>query len=149
MTFDELKALPVLDSVIRETLRLDPPVHSIMRKVLKDIAVPQSLASPSEPGVYIIPKGHRVVASPAASQIDPQVWPEPLKWWPERWSDPKGIAAQAFSQYHGEKTDYGFGVVSKGTESPYQPFGAGRHRCIGEPVSTATTAHSLALIDVL
>jgi sterol 14-demethylase len=22
--------------------------------------------------------------------------------------------------------------VSKGTDSPYQPFGAGRHRCIGE-----------------
>jgi cytochrome P450 len=23
-------------------------------------------------------------------------------------------------------------AISKGTESPYQPFGAGRHRCIGE-----------------
>ena len=30
------------------------------------------------------------------------------------------------------KVDYGFGLVSKGTDSPYQPFGAGRHRCIGE-----------------
>ena len=28
--------------------------------------------------------------------------------------------------------DYGYGAVSKGTASPYLPFGAGRHRCIGE-----------------
>lgn len=28
--------------------------------------------------------------------------------------------------------DYGYGNVSKGTRSPYLPFGAGRHRCIGE-----------------
>ncbi|KAG9808264.1 hypothetical protein KCV05_g22173, partial [Aureobasidium melanogenum] len=31
-----------------------------------------------------------------------------------------------------EKTDYGYGLVSKGASSPYLPFGAGRHRCIGE-----------------
>ena len=28
--------------------------------------------------------------------------------------------------------DYGYGMVSKGAASPYLPFGAGRHRCIGE-----------------
>lgn len=28
--------------------------------------------------------------------------------------------------------DYGYGLVSKGAGSPYLPFGAGRHRCIGE-----------------
>ena len=42
---------------------------------------------------------------------------------------------QAYKTYedaNGEKVDYGFGAVSKGTESEYTPFGAGRHRCIGE-----------------
>ncbi len=43
-------------------------------------------------------------------------------------------ASKAYSDENGEKVDYGFGAVSKGTESPYQPFGAGRHRCIGEQV---------------
>jgi cytochrome P450 len=28
--------------------------------------------------------------------------------------------------------DYGYGMISKGASSPYLPFGAGRHRCIGE-----------------
>lgn len=35
MTYDELRKLPVLDSVIRETLRVHPPIHSIIvRKLL-------------------------------------------------------------------------------------------------------------------
>jgi len=43
-----------------------------------------------------------------------------------------GASAALRDEISGEKIDYGFGMVSKGTESPYQPFGAGRHRCIGE-----------------
>ena len=31
-----------------------------------------------------------------------------------------------------EQEDYGYGLISKGAHSPYLPFGAGRHRCIGE-----------------
>ena len=35
-----------------------------------------------------------------------------------------------------EKIDFGYGLVSKGGNSPYLPFGAGRHRCIGEQFAT-------------
>ncbi|KAF8639410.1 hypothetical protein AX17_001501 [Amanita inopinata Kibby_2008] len=134
-TYEELKTLPLLDTVIRETLRLHPPIHSILRKVRDEVIVPATLSAPSKDGVYVVPKGHYVLASPAISQMDPQVWKEPSKWDPYRWTDPEGAAAQALKTYvdeSGEKIDYGFGAVSKGTESPYQPFGAGRHRCIGE-----------------
>ncbi|KZV61731.1 cytochrome P450 [Peniophora sp. CONT] len=134
-TYEELKALPVLDSVIRETLRMHPPIHSIMRKVRQDMPVPPTLAAPSKDGTYVVPAGHYVMASPAISQIDPTLWHEADRWLPERWNDEAGEAAAAFKLYtdeNGEKVDYGFGAVSKGTESPYQPFGAGRHRCIGE-----------------
>ncbi|KAG6851134.1 hypothetical protein H0H93_001014 [Arthromyces matolae] len=135
MTYEELRTLPVMDAVIRETLRMHPPIHSIMRKVRDDVVIPPSLSAPSENTTYIIPQGHYVMASPAVSQTDPKVWKDALKWDPYRWSDPEGVAAQAFATYsdeNGEKVDYGFGAVSKGTESPYQPFGAGKHRCIGE-----------------
>lgn len=136
-TYEELKALPLLDAVIRETLRLHPPIHSIMRKVRDDVAVPATLAAPSKDSIYVVPKGHYVLSCPAVSQVDPRVWKDAQTWDPYRWSDPEGVAAQAFKTYadeHGEKIDYGFGAVSKGTESPYQPFGAGKHRCIGEQV---------------
>ncbi|KAG1832343.1 cytochrome P450 [Suillus subalutaceus] len=135
MTYEGFRKLPVLDSVIRETLRMHPPIHSIMRYVRSDVPIPATLAAPSQDGVYIVPKGYYVLASAAVSQVDPRIWANPMTWDPTRWSDPEGVAAQAFKTYsdeNGEKIDYGFGAVSKGTESPYQPFGAGRHRCIGE-----------------
>lgn len=148
MTYEELRVLPVLDSVIRETLRVHPPIHSIMRKVRTDIAVPTTLSAPSKDGVYVVPAGHFVLACPAVSQADPRVWKQANDWDPARWSDPTGVAAQAYDTYtdeSGEKIDYGFGAVSKGTESPYQPFGAGRHRCIGEQV--CLPAGSCSIVD--
>ena len=77
--------------------------------------------------------------------MDPKVWHNALEWDTSRWTDPEGFAAQAYKTYadeKGEKIDYGFGAVSKGTESPYQPFGAGRHRCIGEQVHLVVFALS-------
>ncbi|KAG9123115.1 Lanosterol 14-alpha-demethylase [Ceratobasidium sp. 392] len=139
LTYEEMKNLPVLNSVIRETLRMHPPIHSIMRKCVSDMVVPASLVSPTgksnETSSYVIPKGHFLLASPAVAQVDPLVWRDANVWEPSRWFDPTGVAAQAESLYlgeQGEKIDYGWGAISKGTESPYQPFGAGRHRCIGE-----------------
>lgn len=137
MTYEDIRSLPVLDSVIRETLRVHPPIHTLIRYVRDDVPVPATLSAPSKDGTYIVPKGHYVVSSPAISQIDPTVWKNAEKWDPYRWNDSEGVAAQAFKMYldeNGEKIDYGFGAVSKGTESPYQPFGSGKHRCIGEQV---------------
>ncbi|KAJ6532070.1 lanosterol 14-alpha-demethylase [Mycena capillaripes] len=135
MSYEDLRSLPILDSCVRETLRIHPPIHSIMRQVREDVVVPASLAAPSKDGVYVVPKDTYVLASPLISQLDPRIWKEGAKWEPARWNDEEGVAAQALKSYtdeHGEKIDYGFGAVSKGTDSPYQPFGAGKHRCIGE-----------------
>ncbi|WOO85622.1 Lanosterol 14-alpha demethylase [Vanrija pseudolonga] len=133
MTFEETKTLPLMDACIRETLRLHAPIHSIYRLVKQDIAVPPSLSAPSESQTYVIPKGHFIVAAPGVSQMDPKIWDNSTEWNPARWFEDGGVAKTANEQYQaGEKVDYGFGVVSKGTESPYQPFGAGRHRCVGE-----------------
>lgn len=106
-----------------------------MRHVRADLVVPGTLSAPSRDSQYVVPKGHYVLASPAVSQADKRLWHKAEQWIPSRWTDPEGQAQQAFRQYadeNGEKVDYGFGAVSKGTDSPYQPFGAGRHRCIGE-----------------
>ncbi|KDQ59347.1 hypothetical protein JAAARDRAFT_68830 [Jaapia argillacea MUCL 33604] len=135
MTYEELRALPILDSVIRETLRVHPPIHSIMRYVREPVVIPPTLSAPSKDSTFVVPKGHYVLACPLVSQMDPKIWRDCETWEPARWSDPEGAAAKAYTEYEdatGEQIDFGFGLVSKGTESPYQPFGAGRHRCIGE-----------------
>lgn len=137
LTYEELRALPILDSIIRETLRIHAPLHTLFRYVRDDVPVPATLAAPSKDGIYIVPKGNFALASPAMSQIDPSIWKDGSKWEPSRWNDTEGMASQALKMYvdeNGEKIDYGYGAVSKGTESPYQPFGAGKHRCIGEQV---------------
>ena len=74
MQYEEIRSLPVLDRVIRETLRVHPPIHSIMRKARADLPVPPSLAAPSENGTYIVPKGDIVFSSTAVSQVDPLLW---------------------------------------------------------------------------
>ncbi|KAH9930020.1 cytochrome P450 [Fomitopsis serialis] len=133
MTYEDMRSLPILDAVLRETLRMHSPIHSIMRYVRSDLPVPPSLAAPSEDNVYVVPKGYTVLASPALSQLDPLIWKDANVWDPSRWFDVTGFAAQARKEYdESSKVDFGFGLVSKGTDSPYLPFGAGRHRCIGE-----------------
>lgn len=108
----------------------------LQRLVVSDMVVPRALAAPSEDGQYVIPKGHTAVATPAFTQIDRKIWKNHTEWDPYRWIDPNGEAALALQEYlAGDKVDYGYGLVSKGTDSVYQPFGAGRHRCIGEQVS--------------
>ncbi|KAI0775324.1 cytochrome P450 [Trametes elegans] len=133
ITYEEIRDLKVLDSVVRETLRLHPPIHSLMRKAMVDVPVPATLGTPGEDQVFVVRKGDIVLASPLISQVDPAVWEKASEWEPRRWDDEKGFAAQAHKEYYGgQKVDFGFGLVSKGTQSPYLPFGAGRHRCIGE-----------------
>lgn len=132
LTLDEMRDCPILNSVIKETLRLHPPIHSIMRKVISDIPVPQSLSAPSERDAYVIPKGNFVIACPGVSAVDPLIWNDAQEFAPERWTTQSKEQELAEKDEKGETVDYGFGAISKGTSSPYQPFGAGRHRCIGE-----------------
>jgi sterol 14-demethylase len=107
--------MPVMDSAIRETLRVHAPIHSIFRKVIGDIPVPPTVSAPSESGSYVIPKGYYVLASPGVAQMDTRIWEDAGKWEPTRWTDKSGVAAQAGEQYdnaEGDKVDYGFGGAS-------------------------------------
>lgn len=113
LEYDDIAQLKVLDSVIRETLRIHAPIHSIFRKVIQDLPVPTSLAAPSENSAYIIPKGYFVMACSGVAQMDHRIWQDPKTWEPTRWTDKEGFAAKAGAQYdnvtEGETVDYGFG----------------------------------------
>ncbi|KAJ1024407.1 hypothetical protein NDA18_004574 [Ustilago nuda] len=128
-------SVPLLDAVVKETLRLHPPLHSIMRYVKADLAVPPTVSSctssrkGSDEGL-VIPKGHYIMAAPGVSQVDPLLWSSASSFDPHRWLDL--ATAKAMQDNGEEQADFGFGMISTGANSPYLPFGAGRHRCIGE-----------------
>jgi len=69
------KGTPRLESCVRETLRMFPPLIMLMRKAKKDIVYKN----------YTIPEGDLVCISPAVAMRLPEVFPEPNVWNPKRW----------------------------------------------------------------
>ncbi|OLN88727.1 Eburicol 14-alpha-demethylase [Colletotrichum chlorophyti] len=126
LTYEDLAKLPLNQAIIKETLRLHAPIHSIMRAVKTPMHVPGTK--------YVIPTSHTLLAAPGVSGSDPTYFPEPDRWDPHRWEadSPNAPRIARNDAEEEEKIDYGYGLVSKGAASPYLPFGAGRHRCIGE-----------------
>lgn len=74
MQYEEIRQLPALNSVIHETLRMYPSIHSITYCVRDHVVVPRALGSLSEDGSYVVPMGHMVLSSAAVSQVDPLLW---------------------------------------------------------------------------
>lgn len=100
--YDGLKECQLLERCLKETLRLRPPIMTIMRMA----RTPQKVLG------YTIPAGHQVCVSPTTNQKLPQVWKDNIQWKPDRFlEDNNATSSEKFS---------------------YVPFGAGRHRCIGE-----------------
>ncbi|KAI1749405.1 cytochrome P450 [Xylaria castorea] len=125
LTYEDLSKLPLNQAIIKETLRLHAPIHSILRAVKSPMPVPGTK--------YVIPTSHNLLAAAGVSASDPSYFPEPDLWEPTRWNKDSPLSPKMVSSVDDEeKIDYGYGLVSKGANSPYLPFGAGRHRCIGE-----------------
>jgi cytochrome P450 len=95
-----LLGLQYLDLVIKETLRLYPPIHVGNRLT----------NSPVKFQDYHIPQGQRVMYSIYLTHRDPQFWPDPDQFRPERFSPQSQRTHTAFS---------------------YVPFGGGPRPCIG------------------
>lgn len=101
ISFHALRQIPVLEAVIKETLRLHPPLIILLRVARGDFEV----------GGFSIHEGNLVAATPAISNRIPEDFPDPDAFDPGRYIDPNQ-----------EDT------VNRWT---WIPFGAGRHRCVG------------------
>ncbi|KAI4265813.1 MAG: hypothetical protein L6R38_009162 [Xanthoria sp. 2 TBL-2021] len=119
LVYEDLDRLPLMTYTIRDTLRLHTPIHSIMRKVKTPM--------PVENTNWVVPPNNILLATPAAMGRIDTYFPNAMEWDPHRWDTMSNPEDQ-----EKEKTDYGYGLVSTGADSTYLPFGAGRHRCIGE-----------------
>lgn len=128
LSYDNLPELKLHAQIVKETLRIHAPIHSILRKVKSPMPVAGTK--------YVIPTTHSLLAAPGCTGRMAEYFPEPLNWEPHRWDPGHELNVineeAADTKEEEEKIDYGYGLVSKGANSPYLPFGAGRHRCIGE-----------------
>ena len=144
LTFDDLPRLPLHSQTVKETLRIHAPIHSILRKVKQPMQI--------EGTPYVIPTTHTLLAAPGVTSRTSEHFPEPMLWEPHRWDDSPSEKHAHLSPAHvkegvaEETEDYGYGLVSKGAASPYLPFGAGRHRCIGEQFAYVQLQTILAIL---
>jgi cytochrome P450 len=73
-TLESLRAMPWLEAVIKESMRLIPPIGGAFRVMTKD----------AEYGGFRIPRGHRVAIGPRAAHREAEHWPDPDRFDPER-----------------------------------------------------------------
>ncbi|KAG6865211.1 hypothetical protein C0991_004412 [Blastosporella zonata] len=87
LSYDEVMDLPLLDAVIKETLRLYPPVPFVRRTAIKERTIPYS--DPDDdlhPSTVTIPVGTTLFVGIAGSNRLESVWgPDAKEWKPERW----------------------------------------------------------------
>lgn len=100
-TLDELDSLTSLDLVIKEALRLVPPVPVLARRTVKETEVL---------GVRV-PADQLVAVMLHHSHHDPAVWTDPDRFDPER-----------FAEHRRE---------DKRHRAAWEPFGGGVHKCLG------------------
>jgi sterol 14-demethylase len=100
VSYQALREIPLLECALKETLRLHPPLIILMRKVMKDFHYEG----------FTVPAGRVVATSTAVSNRDPEHFPDPDRYAPERYLPGREEDKQSFA---------------------WIPFGAGRHRCVG------------------
>ncbi|KAK9286242.1 hypothetical protein L1049_014628 [Liquidambar formosana] len=103
LTWDEYKSMTFTSQVINETLRLGNLMPGWLRKALKDVQV----------NGYTIPAGWTIMVVPAALQLNPNTFEDPLAFNPWRWKD------------------LGPDVISNN----FMPFGGGMRQCAGADYS--------------
>ncbi|PHT31951.1 Cytochrome [Capsicum baccatum] len=97
----DLENLSYLDMVIKEALRLHYAAPLLIHESLEDCVVDG----------FFVQKGSRVLVNVYAAQRDPNAWPEPDKFLPERFA--------------------GSSVDLRGHDFQLLPFGFGRRSCLG------------------
>lgn len=103
LSYDAVMEMTYMDQVINETLRKYPPVPSLPRQCNKDYKVPGTDVT--------IEKGTQVSISTLGIHMDPEYYPNPSVFDPERFSE------------EGKKTRPAFAWI---------PFGEGPRVCIGK-----------------
>ncbi|MCH9687112.1 MAG: cytochrome P450 [Deltaproteobacteria bacterium] len=101
LELEDLRAMTELEWVVKEALRMYPPIIMVMRRMLEGFDF----------GGYHVPEGSMVMASPALAHRIPEVFTNPHRFEPDR-----------FGPEREEDRKHPMSFIS---------FGGGRHRCMG------------------
>lgn len=74
---EDIGKLTYTSNVVKETLRLYPPLWAIGRETIEDVHI----------GKHLIPKGVQVLMVQHVVHRDPRYFPDPQKFQPQRWED--------------------------------------------------------------
>lgn len=102
LSYEQLLSAKYLSQIINESLRKYPPIPTGIRKCLKDYKIPGT--------DLIIPQGSTVQMASYSLHNDPEYFPDPQKYDPER---------------------FGPENVKNHIPFTFMPFGEGPHNCIG------------------
>jgi hypothetical protein len=79
-----IDSLPLLDATLRETLRLHAAAPGPQPRVTPFTSTPISIN-----GYGNIPGGVKVSSSAYTLHRNPEIYPNPIEWLPERWLEPE------------------------------------------------------------
>ncbi|KAI0917649.1 hypothetical protein AcW1_010348 [Taiwanofungus camphoratus] len=122
LPYDELIQLPWLDAIVRETLRLHPPITMLTREPRKDMILPLHQPIRGLDGQLIseipIAKGTPIVIGTLGINNSKALWGnDALDWKPERWLSP--LPSSVMDAH------------IPGTYSNLMTFSGGKRGCIG------------------
>nr|XP_018906494.1 PREDICTED: cytochrome P450 9e2-like isoform X1 [Bemisia tabaci] len=115
VTYSVVRDLKYTHTVIKECLRLYTPMSVLQRVCTRDYLLPGSSV--------VIPKGTKVIIPIYSIQRDPQYFPEPFEFRPDRFHDVTKIAPYTF-----------------------MPFGEGPRFCIGYRFAMAHLKYTIATL---
>lgn len=117
LSSEHLQAMPYLEAVIKESLRLVPPSMTMGRYAREDVHLDDGL---------VIPRGSTVIMLIQRIHHDPAFFPQPERFIPERWTDPEAPhLANSFA---------------------YVPFSGGSRNCVGKNFALKEAKISIASI---
>ena len=100
LPYDRLDDLPLTEMAFKEALRLIPPVPSLPRRLVRD----------AEFRGFKLPAGARVGVNPVFTHHMPEIWPEPEKFDPLRFTEANSRGRHKYA---------------------FVPYGGGVHMCLG------------------
>ncbi|MGW6902866.1 cytochrome P450 [Streptomyces sp. NPDC054940] len=112
VAFDDVTRLPYLNRVITETLRLHHPGWLVTRRTTEETRL----------GEWTLPAGTELAYCQHALHRDPERFPDPHTFDPDRWTDP----------------------AQEPPPGAFLPFGDGKHKCMGDRLALTEMVTALA-----